>query len=339
MSTLSNSKLKLILIIIGIAGIAWISTAVPKRNQTSSTKQEEKAVPKTESTRVMSPQNENELAGEIFGVQVPMGNYLFVKRVHSIFKDDETKSMTPEQMEDFIFQNLIYSYEANLRKIEMTDTEMDQWIDSVLQALDVKIDRKKDPEAYKKWAADNLKEEIQLFENQMKYMAQVEKLKREMVKEMKVEVNDQEILEDYLNVQNHVGGEYTIFETKKEADEFYEKYKDQKDWEAMKKEKPDLIKPFSLITVQAIIDLWGVPKAQINEFHDLEIGTVGKPLPFGKKWGVFRLLDKRTGKASDLPEKRDEYRKRVESRKQYEARDKWLKDIVKEANLKVYVKP
>lgn len=280
-----------------------------------------------------------EIAGEIFGVPIPINNYYFAKRVHLTFKDDEAVKFTPEQMEQYIFNNLIYSYEGNRRGIKVTDEELDQWIDSVLQAVDVKINRKEEPEAYKKWVEESLKADIPFFENQMRYLADIEKLKREMVKEMKVEVSEDEMLEDFMNVQNHVGGEYTLFETKEEADAFYEKYKNQLDWEAMKKESPDLVKPFSLITVQAIIDLWGVPKAEIDAFHDLALGSVGKPLPFGKKWGVFRLLDERTGNPEDYKAKKEDNRKRVEIRKQYRARDQWLKDIIVEANLKIFVKP
>jgi len=292
-----------------------------------------------QNSAAQTPLAEGEIAGEIFGIPIPMSNYYFAKRVHLTFKDDEAVKFTPQQMEDCIFQNLIYSYEANKRGIKVTDEEMDQWIDSVLQAVNVKIEHKKDPEAYKKWITESLKEEVILFENQMRYLAEIEKLKREMVKEMKVEVSEDEMLEDFMNIQNHVGGEYTLFETKEEAETFYEKYKNQLDWEAMKKEKPDLVKPFSLITIQAIIDLWGVPKEEINAFHQLALGSVGKPLPFGRKWGVFRLLEERTGKPEDYNAKKEDNRKRVEIRKQYKARDQWLKDIIKEANLKVFVKP
>jgi len=286
-----------------------------------------------------APLQPGEIAGEIFGVPIPMNNYYFAKRVHLTFKDDEALKFTPEQMEDYVFANLIYSFEANKRGIKVTDEEMDQWIDSVLQAVNVKIEHKKDPEAYKKWVTESLKSEVIFFENQMRYLAEIEKLKREMVKEMKVEVSEEEMLEDFMNIQNHVGGEYTLFDTKEEADAFYDKYKNQLDWDAMKKEKPDLVKPFSLITIQAIIDLWGVPKEEINAFHQLALGSVGKPLPFGKKWGVFRLMEERTGKPEDYVAKKEDNRKRVEIRKQYKARDQWLKDIIKEANLKIFVKP
>jgi len=50
-----------------------------------------------------------------------------------------------------------------------------------------------------------------------------------------------------------------------------------------------------VLTLQAIVDLWGVPKEVIEDFHAQELGTVYQPMPFGRKWGVFRLLDKRTG--------------------------------------------
>lgn len=281
----------------------------------------------------------NEIAGEIFGVPVPMGNYYFAERVHGTFQSPEERKMTPAEMEKNVWHNLILSYQASIKKIEVTQKEFDEWTDSVLTVLDLKFTRTKDPEKYKAWVNDTLKETVELFENQMRYMATIEKLKREMVKEMQVTVSEDDMKADFMNTENHVGGDYTLFDTKKEADDFYAAHHDTAAWEKYKTENSDKVKPFMLITLQAIIDLWGVPRDQINEFHDLPLGTVGKPLPFGSKWGVFRLLDKRTGDLKDFEPQREKLKQRVEARKKYEARNDWLEEIDKQANLKVLVKP
>ncbi len=280
-----------------------------------------------------------EFAGQIFDVPVPMGNYYFAKRVHSMFQTPEEKAMTPEQMEQHIWHNLVLSFEASRRKIDVTDEEFSQWVDSVLSVLELKFTRTGNPEEYKKWVEETLKQSVELFENQMRYLATIEKLKREMVKEMQVTVTDEEMRADFLNTENHVAGEYVLFETQAEADAFYAEYHDVTKWESYKSANPDKIKPFMMITVQAIVDLWGVPQKQIDEFHDLPIGTVGKPLPFGRQVGVFRLLDKRTGDFSGYDAKKEQLQKRVEARKKYQAAQDWIKNIDNEAKIQIWVKP
>lgn len=283
--------------------------------------------------------DEPEFAGEMFGTPVPAGNYYFAKRVHSIFQTPEEIKMTPEEKERLIWHNLALSFEAYRRKIEVTPEEFSQWVDSVLAALNLPFTRTKDPEAYRKWCEEELKESVEVFENQMRYLASIEKLKREIVKEMEVTVSEEEIQEDFLNVENHVGGEYQIFATREEAQAFYEAHRQKKKWEKYKKENPDKIKPFHPITLQAIIDLWGVPKDVIYRFHALEEGEVGEPMPFGTQWGVFRLTEKRTGDLNLLPERREQSLKRVESRKKYEAAKKWVDDLYENAQIKVWIKP
>ena len=63
----------------------------------------------------------------------------------------------------------------------------------------------------------------------------------------------------------------------------------------------------------------------------MSLGSVGPPLPFGKKWGVFRLLEKRTGDLRDFPKARDHYSRHVEQKKKYQARSHSGIDAPKEA--------
>ncbi len=53
----------------------------------------------------------------------------------------------------------------------------------------------------------------------------------------------------------------------------------------MKAQGTRQVRPVSLMNLQAIINLWGVPKEQIYAFHAMNVGSVGPPMPFGKKWG------------------------------------------------------
>jgi len=280
-----------------------------------------------------------EFAGQIFDVPVPAGNYYFAKRVHGMFQTPEEKAMTPERMEEHIWHNLVLSYEASRRQIDVTDEEFSQWVESVLAVLELGFSRAENPDKYKEWVEGTLKQTVELFENQMRYLATIEKLKREVVNEMQVTVVEEELRQDYLNTENHVAGEYLLFDTQQEADAFYAEHRDVAKWESYKSAHADKIKPFMMITVQAIVDLWGVPQDQIDAFHAMDLGEVGSPLPFGRQWGVFRLLDKRTGDFSDYESKQDNLKMRVEARKKYRAAQDWVKNIDREAKIQVWIRP
>ena len=45
------------------------------------------------------------------------------------------------------------------------------------------------------------------------------------------------------------------------------------------------VRPISLMNLQAIIDPWGGPRERHYAFHAMSLGSIGPPLPFGKKWG------------------------------------------------------
>ncbi len=147
----------------------------------------------------------------------------------------------------------------------------------------------------------------ELFENQIRYLLQNRKLKDQVFQEQRVIVTEEEVKQQFLNEKHHVGGELVVLDTKDEAEAFYEEAKDPIHWEAMKAQGTRRVRPVSLMNLQAIINLWGVPKEQIYAFHAMNLGSVGPPMPFGKKWGVFRLLEKRTGDLKDFPNERDAY--------------------------------
>ena len=327
------SRMPFLALVWTLAGASLLSSCGPKPPAPAATE-----VKKEGGAGILQDEDlRKNYAGILFGTPVPVGNYYFARRVHLTFQRPEEIKMPPEAKERLIWENLALSFQAAKKEISVTPEELDQWIDSVLGALDAKVKRSDKP-AYEKFVTETIKEPVELFENQMRYLATIEKMKREKVKEMKVTVSDEEIREEYMNVQNHVGGEFLLFPEKAGADAFFQEHTTQESWEAVKKQDAARIKTFPLMTVQAIVDLWGVPQEQINRFHALPLGTVGEPMPFGNQWGVFRLMEKREGQLKDLVgEELEGYRKRVEIKKQYKARDEWLQHLYEEAAVKSWM--
>jgi hypothetical protein len=94
------------------------------------------------------------------------------------------------------------------------------------------------------------------------------------------------------------------------------------------------IQPVALMTLEAYMDLWAIPKEQIYAFHNLPIGSVGPPMPFGRtQWCVYRLLDKRVGDMADFPAVRESYLQQVEQKKKFQARQRWLEEFKRAANI------
>jgi len=277
-------------------------------------------------------------AGEIFGVPVSLGNYAFAKRVAYTFPRPWGASDLPaKDREPLIWESLILHYEAFRRGIEATEEELDAMINELLSGQGLPFTRRGDPDAYRRWVVETLYEDTPLLENQVRFLIQIRNLKDRVRAEQAVSVTDAEMQEEFLNEQHHVGGEMVVFETKAEAEGFYAQVKGPGQWERMKTEGARQIRPVSLMTVEAYVDLWRIPRKQLLAFHALPLGSVGPPMPFGAQWCVYRLLDKRTGDLKDFPAERDAYRAQVEMEKRYEALTRWIDGLKVLAALKVYV--
>ncbi len=280
-----------------------------------------------------SPQEQ--IAGYIFGVPVPAGNYYFAKVVAYRFPHPWEENLSAEEREKAIWEALILHYESFRRGVTVTDAELEQRINGVLKSQKQTFTRSQDRAAYTQWVKETVGEEVELFENQMRYMLQIDKLKDQVRQSAEVAVSEEEMQQEFLNEKNHVGGEMVTFDAKNVAQSFYEQVKEPAAWEAMKAKGEQKVRPVSLMTLAAYRDLWSIPKEQTYAFHAMEIGSVGPPMPFGKQWCVYRLLEKRTGDLKDFPKERESYLQQLKTKKQYEALKHWVEHLKAAANLTV----
>lgn len=289
---------------------------------------------------VQPPAPAEDPAGIIFGIPVSKGNYYFAKAVAYIYPRPWGAADLPEsEREKVVWDNLILHYEAHRRGIEVSEQDVEKAINSLLTDQKQTFTRSSDPAAYKKWVKETLNGEPELLENQVRYILAIKNLRDRVVKEAQVTVTEEEMHQEFLNEQNHVSGEMVTFETKEEAAAFYEKHKTAKKWEAMKKKGKQTVRPVSLMTLEAYIDLWSIPKEQMYQFHALPIGSIGEPMPFGGQWCVYRLLEKRTGDLKDFPKQEESYRNQVQMKKKYDAMKKWVDDLKESAKLEVLIQP
>ena len=124
---------------------------------------------------VLSPASD--LAGYIFGIPVPLGNYYFAKRALLMFPHPWEEDLDAQAQEEAIWEALILHYESFRRGLTVSDGELEQRINGVLRAQQQPFIRSQDPAAYAAWVQHTLQEDVVLFENQMRYLYQIQKLK------------------------------------------------------------------------------------------------------------------------------------------------------------------
>jgi hypothetical protein len=278
------------------------------------------------------------IAGKIFGVPVSMGNYAFAKRVAATFPRPWGAADLPEaEREPVVWENLILHYEGFRRGITATEDELDAAVNELLKDQQQGLNRRGQPDAYRRWVSQTLRQDVELFENQVRYLVEIRKLKDHVLGQQRVAVTEAEIRQEFLGDQHHVGGELVVFPTRSAAESFYQEVKDPGRWDAMKARGAPAVRPVSPMAVTAIVDLWGVPRDQILAFHAMSPGSVGPPMPFGRQWAVGRLLEKRTGDLRDLPRERDHYAKRVERKKKHQALEQWVEALKRAARPEIFV--
>jgi hypothetical protein len=279
------------------------------------------------------------LAGELFGQPVPLANYYFAKRVAYTFPSPWGAADLPEdQREARVWESLILHFEAFRRGITAEESEIEQMVDSLLKNAEQPFTRRSDPAAYAKWVQETLQHDTTLLENQIQFVIQIRKLKDRLLEEQPVsEATEAELQKEFLNEQHHVGGEMVTFDAKAAAVAFYAAHQTGAQWEALKAAGTPPVRPVSLMTVEAYVDLWSIPQATMDAFHALPEGSIYGPLPFGKQWCVYRLLEKRTGDLAEFPAKRDSYVQQVTMKQKYESRNQWIEAFKRSANLKIFV--
>jgi len=294
----------------------------------------------------VAPAPADRIAGEIFGVPVPVDNYYFARRVAAMFPPPwGAAGEPPQQQEQITWDSLVLHFEGFREGVSVADEEMESRINEFLKGNKQSFTRAGDPEAYKKWVIGYVGEEVELFENQIRYLSQIKKLRDKIYAGIQVTAADEEMEQEFLNEKHHIGGEMVIFEKKEEAQVFYEQVKESKAWKKFKKQdekKPQeqqQVKPVSLMTLEAYIELWGVPKDQIYAVHAMKPGSVAPPMPFGTKWCVYRVLEKRAADLKEFPKEREYYRQQIEQKKRFIELNRKISELIQSSNRKSFMGP
>ena len=280
-------------------------------------------------------------AGEFFGMPVPLSNYYFVKYALSIFGNRQgPQPKTPQEIEGMVWDQLLLSYEAFRRNIEVPEEEVEREVAKLLEAEKVTFDWKNDQEAYEKWVKEKTNEPAVAFVNQIRHLLQIEKLRQKVMGDIKPKVEDGEAKQEFLNEYNTLSVELRQFDTSKEAQEFYKKARfNPKFWEEQKKLSEKEFKRPGFVSLIFLMDFWKFPKDGLYRMMKEPIGHIHEPESVYKGFGVFKILEKRIVSEKEFAKVKESYYNKVKRRKQYDGMNQWFKDLKRQAAIKVYLQP
>lgn len=285
-----------------------------------------------------APPPEEQFVGKFFDIQVPVDNYLFVKNVIAIFGNKwAPPTDDPAKREEAVWEHLLFSYEAFRRGITVDPQEVEQEVDKMLKAEKVDFDRKKDPEAYEKWAQEKIGAPAGFIENGVRHLLQIEKLRASVMESIDPPVSEREALQEFLNEYNTLGVELVQFDEKEDAQAFYRKVKSgPKAWEEEKLKAPKNFRAPGFVSTEFLMDLWKFPFDAVQRMMKMRAGSIHPPAPVYKGWGVFKVLNARPADAKEFPNKKQAYYEQIRRRKQFEGLDRWIKDLKAQAKTKIY---
>ena len=280
---------------------------------------------------------EPEYIGELLDTKVPRENYIFIKTVYMIFGDQGAPAKTEAEKEEKIWDDLVLSYEAFRRGIAVSQEEVDEEVKKILDADKVAFNFKGDRQAYSAWVKDKTNEPLELFENQLRHLVQMRKLRQQVMDAITPEVSDKDAHQRFLDESSSLSVELAEFEKKEDAEAFYKQARqDKKIWEAEKAKRPDAFRQPGFVTLAFLMDIWKFPRDAAYKMVKMKKGAIYGPEPIYKGYAVFQVLDNRPADESEYPKAKDGFYEKIKSGKKYEGMEQWFKDLKKQADIKIY---
>lgn len=277
------------------------------------------------------------VVGEAFGKPVKAEEFLYYYKTASMFTRLGEEGRDEEIVITEAWQNLVFRYGAGELGITISRDELKAELDRLLLEKDVVYGI----ESYYKWVKDMFNEDPGVFERRVEDLLIINKLTK-LKGDPEVTVTEEEMKQKFLNQYNSFESEYIRFETREEAEEFLERVKKElRLWkETYDAKKPDGQKGASWINVmslEALIDLWKIPKDDAYNIHSHKLGDfIVAEFFYGV--AVFRLLRKKEADMEKYDEKKQEYyRNMLTENKKRKLSKEYFDDLIERAAVRDYV--
>lgn len=286
--------------------------------------------------------NQPNVVGEAFNGPVTNEEFLYYYKTALIFtrtgdKDSKEVERTDDERRQEAWQNLVFTKEAKLLGITVDKEELTAELKRLLSEKNIEYGT----DQYNTWVASTFGESPEVFKQRIEDLLLVNKFTRiKMTPE--VSVTEDEAKEKYLNQYNSFESEYILFESPEQARAFAGKVsKTPKLWKQTWDEKKPLGQKgaswINIMSLEALIDLWKIPKEDAYRILDHEPGDfIAAKFYYGD--GVFRLLNKRKADISKYDQKKKEYYlDMLATVKKRKIAKEYFEDLIKRASCRDYV--
>jgi len=210
----------------------------------------------------------------------------------------------------------------------------------MLEANQVTFNRQKDQDSYVKWVKEKTGEPAEVFENQIRHLLQLEKLRQQVLESIKPMVMDEEAHEQFYRENSSLSPEIVEFDDKQKADEFYNKAsRNKKFWEDEKAKEPKRFRYITPVSLAFLMDIWRIPESALYKMMKMSKGSIYPATPIYKGFGVFKVIGRKAASDVDYKKSKYNYYEKVRKRKEYEGFDNWFKGLREGANIIVYKTP
>jgi len=282
-----------------------------------------------------------DVIGEAFGSPVTGEEFVYYYKTASMFtrlgKDDAESERDEEDVRQEAWQNLIFRHEAENLGIEVSWEELRAEVKRLLAEKGIK----EDYEEYSAWVKSQFNEDINTFERRIEDLLIINKF-MDIKTNPEVSVTEEEMKQKFLNQYNSFESEYIAFGSKEEAQEFLKKVKaNPKLWkdtyEEKKAEGQKGASWINIMSLEALIDLWKIPKDDAYKILSHKEGDfIVSEFFYGV--AVFRLLRKREANLDKYTDEKQEYYRKVMtvSRKRKKIKE-YFEDLLERASYRDYV--
>src|SRR3989344_794017 len=284
---------------------------------------------------------QTDVIGEAFGAPVKNEEFLYHFKTASLFtrSGGGQAERNDEDRRQEAWQNLVFVKEAKDQGVIVPREEIVAELKRLLFEKNVEYGS----EQYTRWVIENFAEDPKTFERRIEDLLTINKLLK-MKLDPGVAVTEEEMKEKFLNQYNSFESEYILFENDPQgAQEFAVNCKkNPKLWFDTYQEKKPLGQKgaswINIMSLEALIDLWKIPKEDAYRILDSKEGDLIVAKQFYGD-AVFRLLDSRKADLKEYNEaKQQYYREMLTKSKKHKQAQEYLDGLFKRANFRDFLK-
>ena len=278
-----------------------------------------------------------DVVGKAFGKEVSGQRFGYYFKTASLFTRSGKQDRSEEETIQETWENLIFRQEARDLNITISREELEEALKRLSSEKDIEYGTKE----YYIWLMTQFKKDAATFEQRIEDLLIINKFMK-IKTNPEVSVTEEEMKQKFLNQYNSFESEYIRFENKEEAEDFFEKVKQNpRLWkDTYPKKRAEGQKGAAWINVmslEALIDLWKIPKDDAYRILSHKEGEfIVAKFFYGD--AVFRLLRKKEADMGKYNKKKKEYYKKmltmVKKRKIIKG---YFEDLLKRANYRDYI--